>query len=208
MARYLDSVCRLCRREGVKLFLKGNRCLSDKCALDRRNYPPGQHGQRRVKLSEYGMQLREKQKGKRIYGIMERQFRNYFRTADRKKGVTGESLLQLLERRIDNVVYRLGFAPTRKLARQLVRHNHLTVNSRKVNIPSYMVKKGDIIEIREKSRDLEVIKNSLKEVDKRGVPAWLQLDSSSMKGVVQNLPTREEINLPLQEHLIVELYSK
>ncbi|MBI3599284.1 MAG: 30S ribosomal protein S4 [Nitrospinae bacterium] len=206
MARYRESVCRLCRREGIKLFLKGSRCLSDKCALDRRNYAPGQHGQNRVKLSEYGTQLREKQRGKRIYGIMERQFRNYFRIADRKKGITGEMLLQLLERRLDNVVYRLGLAPTRRLARQLVRHNHFAVNSRKVNIPSYLVKKGDIIEIRENSRDLRVVRDSLK--DTRGVPAWLQLDAPSMKGIVQNLPAREEINAPLQEHLIVELYSK
>lgn len=208
MARYRESVCRLCRREGIKLFLKGSRCLSDKCALERRNYAPGQHGQNRAKLSEYGTQLREKQKGKRIYGIMERQFRNYFRVADRKKGITGEVLLQLLERRLDNVVYRLGLAPTRRLARQLVRHNHFAVNSRKVNIPSYLVKKGDIIEVRENSRDLQVVKDSLKETDKRGVPAWLQLDAPSMKGIVQNLPVREEINAPLQEHLIVELYSK
>jgi small subunit ribosomal protein S4 len=206
LARYRESACRLCRREGIKLFLKGSRCLSDKCALDKRNYAPGQHGQNRVKLSEYGTQLREKQKGKRIYGIMERQFRNYFRIADRKKGITGEMLLQLLERRLDNVVYRLGLAPTRRLARQLVRHNHLAVNSRKVNIPSYLVKKGDIIELRENSRDLQVVRDSLK--DARGVPAWLQLDARSMKGIVQNLPVREEISAPLQEHLIVELYSK
>ncbi len=208
MARYRESVCRLCRREGIKLFLKGSRCLTDKCAVERRNYAPGQHGQSRIKLSEYGTQLREKQRGKRIYGIMERQFRNYFKIADRKKGITGEMLLQLLERRLDNVVYRLGLAPTRRLARQLVRHNHFAVNSRKVNIPSYLVKKGDTVEVREKSRDLQAVKNSLKETDKRGVPAWLQLDAPSLKGVVQNLPEREEINTPLQEHLIVELYSK
>ena len=208
MARYRDSVCRLCRREGEKLFLKGSRCLGDKCAIDKRNYAPGQHGQSRSKLSEYGTQLREKQKGKRIYGLMERQFRNYFRIADKKKGITGETLLQLLERRLDNVVYRLGFAPTRKLSRQLVGHNHVVVNNRKVNIPSYIVKKGDIIEVREKSRNLKVIKDSLKETEKKGIPAWLQLDSPFMKCVVMNLPTREEINIPLQEHLIVELYSK
>ena len=208
MARYRDSVCRLCRREGEKLFLKGSRCLGDKCAIDKRNYAPGQHGQSRSKLSEYGTQLREKQKGKRIYGLMERQFRNYFRIADKKKGITGETLLQLLERRLDNVVYRLGFAPTRKLSRQLVGHNHVVVNNRKVNIPSYIVKKGDIIEVREKSRNLKVIKDSLKETEKKGIPAWLQLDSPFMKCVVMNLPAREEINVPLQEHLIVELYSK
>lgn len=208
MARYRESVCRLCRREGVKLFLKGNRCLSDKCALDRRNYAPGQHGQKKTKLSEYGIQLREKQKGKRIYGIMERQFRNYFRMADKKKGITGDTLMQLLERRLDNVVYRLGFASTRRLARQLVKHNHFTVNSRKVNIPSYIVKRADIIEVKENSRSLQVIKDSLKDTDKRGIPAWLQLDPSSMKGIVQNLPAREEITVPLQEQLIVGLYSK
>jgi small subunit ribosomal protein S4 len=208
LARYKEAVCRLCRREGIKLFLKGNRCFSEKCGVSRRSYAPGQHGQSRSKLSAYGMQLREKQKGRRIYGIMERQFRNYFRIADKKKGITGENLLQSLERRLDNVVYKLGFAPAMRLARQLVRHNHFNVNNHRVNIPSYIVKKGDVIEVREGSRNLQVIKDSLKDVDKRGVPAWLQIDSSSMKGIVQNLPTREEINLPLKEELIVELYSK
>jgi small subunit ribosomal protein S4 len=208
VARYSDSVCRLCRREGEKLFLKGERCLSEKCSFDRRSYAPGQHGQARRKQSDYGIQLREKQKVKRIYGVLENQFRNYYHRAARQKGVTGENLLRLLERRLDNVVYRMGFAHSRNQARQLVRHNHLLVNGRKVNIPSYLVKQGDEVAVKEKSRKLEVIRSALERVDSRGVPSWLQVDREAMRGVVLSLPTREEIAHDIQEQLIVEFYSK
>jgi small subunit ribosomal protein S4 len=198
----------LCRRENLKLFLKGERCYTDKCAIDRRNYPPGQHGQARKKFSDYGAQLREKQKVRRLYGVLENQFRNIFKEADRRKGITGETLLSLLERRLDNTVYRLGFANSRNEARQLVRHNHLLVNQSKVNIPSYIVKLGDIIEVREKSKKIVHILEALEGVARRGVPQWLELDKEQLKGNVKALPTREEITIPIQEKLIVELYSK
>ncbi len=208
MARYTQSVCRLCRRENIKLFLKGERCYTEKCAFDRRNYPPGQHGQNRKKISDYGSQLREKQKVKRIYGVLENQFRNIFKEADRRKGITGENLLSLLERRLDNIVYRLGFASSRNEARQLVRHNHFLVNQTKVNIPSYLVNPGDVIEVREKSKKIARILDALEGMARRGVPQWLELDKEQMKGSVKALPTREDITFPIQEKLIVELYSK
>lgn len=208
MARYTNSVCRLCRRENLKLFLKGERCYTDKCAFERRNYPPGQHGQTRKKFSDYGAQLREKQKVKRMYGLLERQFRNLFKKADRQKGITGENLLVLLERRLDNTVYRLGFASSRNGARQLVRHNHFLVNKSKVNIPSYLVKPGDVIEVREKSKKMTRILEALEGVDRRGIPQWLELDKENMVGSVKALPTRQDITMPIQEKLIVELYSK
>ena len=208
MARYTKTNCRLCRRENLKLFLKGERCYTEKCAYDRRNYPPGQHGQSRKKFSDYGTQLREKQKVKRIYGILENQFRNIFKEADRQKGITGETLLALLERRLDNVIYRLGFANSRDEARQLVRHNHFLINQSKVNIPSYLVKPGDVIEIREKSKKIVRVLEALEGVARRGVPQWLELDKDQMKGSMKGLPSREEITLPIQEKLIVELYSK
>jgi small subunit ribosomal protein S4 len=208
LARYTKTNCRLCRRENLKLFLKGERCYTEKCAYDRRNYPPGQHGQGRKKFSDYGTQLREKQKVKRMYGILENQFRNIFKEADRQKGITGETLLVLLERRLDNIVYRLGFANSRDEARQLVRHNHFLVNQSKVNIASYLVKPGDVIELREKSKKVVRILEALEGVARRGVPQWLELDKDLMKGSVKGLPTREDITLPIQEKLIVELYSK
>ncbi|GFO66226.1 30S ribosomal protein S4 [Geomonas paludis] len=208
MARYTGPSCRLCRREGSELFLKGERCYTDKCAIKRRSYPPGQHGQGRIKVSDYGVQLREKQKVRRIYGILENQFRGYFETADRMKGVTGENLLFLLERRLDNVVYRLGFAASRDEARQLVRHSHFTLNGRKANIPSIQVKAGDVIQLREKSRKIAVITESLEAVVRRGIPQWLELDKDAFKGTVKTSPVREDITMPIQEQLIVELYSK
>jgi len=208
LARHTESVCRLCRRENLKLFLKGERCYTEKCAYDRRNYPPGQHGQDRKKFSDYGTQLREKQKVKRMYGILENQFRNIFKEADRQKGITGETLLSLLERRLDNIIYRLGFANSRNEARQLVRHNHFLVNQSKVNIPSYLVKPGDVIELREKSKKVVRILEALEGVARRGVPQWLELDKDQMKGSVKGLPTREDITIPIQEKLIVELFSK
>ena len=208
LARHTDSVCRLCRREGMKLFLKGERCYSEKCAITRRNYAPGQHGQRRPKPSEYGLQLREKQKVKRIYGVFERQFRSYFTRADRRKGVTGENLLLLLEQRLDSVVYRLGFASSRAQARQLVSHGHFMVNSRKVDIPSYLVKSGDVIQVRERSRTIEPIQMSLETVEQRGIPTWLELDKGEFKGIVHQFPSRDQLTIPIQEQLIVELYSK
>ena len=208
MARYTKSACRLCRRENLKLFLKGERCYTEKCAIDRRNYAPGQHGQNRRKFSDYGAQLREKQKVKRLYGLLENQFRNTFKEADRQKGITGEILLALLERRLDNAVYRLGFANSRDEARQLVRHSHFLVNQAKVNIPSYLVKPGDVIELREKSKKIVRILEALEGVARRGVPQWLELDKEQMKGSVKALPTREDITIPIQEKLIVELYSK
>ncbi len=208
MARYIDSVCKLCRREGMKLFLKGERCLSDKCAFERRSYGPGQHGQRQRKQTEYGLRLREKQKVKRLYGLLEKQFRNYYHQAARQKGITGENLLRLLERRLDNVVYRLGLAHSRKQARQLVRHNHLLVNDRRVNIPSFIVNQGDKVAVKEKSRKLEAFLTALERVDARGVPAWLEIDREQARGVVLNLPAREDIDQDIQEQLIIELYSK
>jgi small subunit ribosomal protein S4 len=208
LARYTKSACRLCRSENLKLFLKGERCYTEKCAIDRRNYAPGQHGQSRKKFSDYGAQLREKQKVKRLYGLLESQFRNTFKEADRQKGITGEVLLFLLERRLDNAVYRLGFANSRDEARQLVRHNHFSVNQSKVNIPSYLVKPGDVIEVREKSKKVVRIQEALEGVARRGIPQWLELDKDQMKGSVKSMPTREEITIPIQEKLIVELYSK
>jgi len=208
VARYTGPSCRLCRREGTKLFLKGDRCYSDKCAVERRNYPPGQHGQRRPKFSSYGEQLREKQKVKRIYGLLERQFRLTFERAERQRGITGANLLVLLERRLDNMVYRLGFAPSRAAARQLVTHGHFTVNGRKVNIPSYLVSPGDVIELKPSSRNIQMIQESLEAVVRRGVPSWLELDKEQFRGKVLALPTREELTMPVREQLIVELYSK
>ena len=192
----------------MELSLKGERCFTDKCAIKRRNYPPGQHGQGRVKVTDYGTQLREKQKVRRIYGILEKQFRGYFETADRMKGVTGENLLVLLETRLDNVVYRLGFASSRGEARILVRHSHFKVNGRKVNIPSFQVRPGSVIELREKSRAIACINESLDAVVRRGTPQWLELDKAAFKGVMKSVPVREDITMPIQEQLIVELYSK
>lgn len=208
MARYSDPVCRLCRREGMKLFLKGDRCFKDKCAIERRNYAPGQHGRRRSKVLGYGLQLREKQKVKRIYGILERQFRLYFKEAARRGGITGENLLRQLELRLDNVVYSLGFSSSRAQARQLVRHGHVEVNGRKLNIPSYQVRKGDSIQVREKSRKNDQVRQAVETAAGRGVPAWLQLNAEQFQGSVIDLPKREDIRLPIQENLIVELYSK
>jgi small subunit ribosomal protein S4 len=209
MARYIGPVCRLCRREGMKLFLKGERCYSEKCAIEKRNFAPGQHGKtRKSKLAGYGVQLREKQKVKRIYGVLEDQFRRYFEQAERTRGITGETLLQLLERRLDNVAYRLGFATSRPQARQLVRHGHFTVNGKKVDIPSFSVKPGDVIAVRQSSQKAPAILHALEEVKGRGVPEWLQFDPNALSGKIGSVPTREQINLPVQEQLIVELYSK
>ncbi len=208
MARNLDPKCRQCRREGEKLFLKGDKCFTDKCAIERRNYPPGQHGRRRSKLLGYGIQLREKQKVKRIYGLLERPFRLTFQRAERRKGITGANLLQELERRLDNVVYSLGFAASRAQARQLVCHGHVTVAARKVTIPSYRVSKGHVVAIKEKSRSNEQIKASVETARARGVPNWLDLSPETFSGTVLVLPSREDIKLPIQEQLIVELYSK
>jgi len=206
MARYVDSVCKLCRAEGMKLYLKGERCYN-KCAFDKRPVPPGVHAQSRRKQSEYGLQLREKQKAKRIYGVLEDQFRRYFEMAERMRGITGENLLQLLERRLDNVVYRIGFADSRAQARQLVRHGHIAVNGRKVDIPSYSVRPGDVISVKEKSRQLDVFK-ALQEKAPRTVPTWLQVDIENYTANVVSMPSREDIDIPIEEHLIVELYSK
>ena len=208
MARYLGPSCRLCRREGMQLYLKGDRCYTDKCGIERRHYPPGQHGQRRSKLSDYGLQLREKQKVKRIYGVLEKQFRGYFEKAERQKGVTGTNLLVFLERRLDNVVYRLGFANSRAQARQLVRHSQVQVNGSKVTLPSFLVKKGDVIQVAEKSRNKPLIRDALEAVARRGLPAWIDLAKEEAMGKIIMLPTREDITMPIQEHLIVELYSK
>jgi small subunit ribosomal protein S4 len=209
MARYIGPVCRLCRREGMKLFLKGERCYSEKCAIEKRNVPPGQHGRgRKAKLVGYGVQLREKQKVKRTYGVLENQFRRYFESADRQKGITGDLLLQMLERRMDNVIYRLGFATSRAQARQLVRHGHFTVNGRKVDIPSYQVRQGDVVAVKGASGQNVTIVHAMEEVKGRGIPEWLSFDAGSLSGRVASLPTRQQINLPFQEQLIVELYSK
>jgi small subunit ribosomal protein S4 len=209
MARYTGAVCRLCRREDMKLFLKGERCYTDKCGYERRSYPPGQHGQaRRRKRSDYGEQLREKQKVKRIYGIAERQFRGYYYKASRMKGVTGDNLIQLLERRLDNVVYRMGFASDHAEARQLVRHGHFKINGRRVNIPSYLVRSNDAVEVSEKSRTVGRIVEALGAVERRGVPRWIELDKDAFKGVVKTMPARDDVTLPIREQLIVELYSK
>ena len=209
MARYIGPVCRLCRREGMKLFLKGERCYTEKCAIEKRNMPPGQHGKlRKAKIVGYGLQLREKQKVKRIYGVLENQFRRYFETADRTRGITGETLLQLLERRMDNVVYRLGLATSRAQARQFVRHGHFTVNGRKVDVPSFSLKAGDTLTVRSTSAQNVAILHAMEEVKGRGIPDWLSFDAGALTGKVTSLPTREQINLPVQEQLIVELYSK
>ncbi|MBR3844290.1 MAG: 30S ribosomal protein S4 [Clostridia bacterium] len=207
MARYTGAVCRLCRREGQKLFLKGDRCYSGKCSLDRRAYAPGQHGQSRKKASEYGIQLRMKQKARRYYGVLESQFHHYFEIAERKAGVTGENLLRLLESRLDNVVYRCGWASSRPEARQLVVHNHFTVNGKKVNVPSYLVKAGDVIAICDKSRASEKIKAVVEACASRPKPEWISV-ADTMEAKIVNLPTREQIDVPIEEHLIVEFYSK
>ena len=208
MARYTDASCRLCRREGQKLFLKGDRCYTEKCAMVGRAYPPGMHGQGRSKTSEYGSQLREKQKAKRYYGLLESQFRSYFEMAERRPGQTGENLLSILETRLDNVVYRLGFAMSRAEARQLVSHGHITVNGKRVNIPSFLVKPGMIISLRERSRNLEKIKSNVEANAFRQPPKWLEYDANNMIVKVVGVPAREDIDLPIEEHLIVELYSK
>lgn len=208
MARYTGPSCRLCRRENLKLFLKGERCYTDKCAFERRQYPPGQHGQGRIKFSSYGEQLREKQKVKRVYGLLEKQFRLTFNRAARKRGITGDNLIAILESRFDNMVYRLGFAASRNDARQLIRHGHFTVNGIKVNIPSSMLKPGDVVQPREKSTKIEKIKESVETAKQRGVPAWLEIDVEKFEGKVVALPKRDEITMPMNEQLIVELYSR
>ncbi len=208
MARYTDSVCRLCRREGLKLFLKGERCYTDKCAIERRNYPPGVHGQGRTKFSEYAVQLREKQKVKRMYGLMERQFRRYFTLAERSRGITGETLLLLLEQRLDNMVYRMGFATSRAEARQLVRHGHFLVEGKKVDIPSYLVRPGQTVSVRERSRTVTRILEALEQAERRGVPDWLEIQREAFSARVRALPTRADLTMPINEKLVVELYSK
>ena len=208
MARYTDAVCRQCRREGQKLFLKGDRCYTDKCAMNKRAFAPGQHGQGRTKTSDYGQQLREKQKAKRFYGVLESQFRGYFEQAERRPGQTGENLLSILESRLDNVVYRLGFAMSRAEARQMVSHGHFTVTGRKVNIPSYQVKPGMIVALKESSRSLEKFKANVEANSFRPVPKWLEYDANNMMAKVTAVPARDDIDLPIEEHLIVELYSK
>lgn len=208
MARYTESLCRQCRREGLKLFLKGDRCYTDKCAFERRSYAPGQHGLRRKKFSDYGAQLREKQKVKRIYGVLESQFRKYFKMAEKMKGITGENLLILLERRLDNMVYRMGFANSRTQARQLVRHSHFSVNGRGTDIPSYLLKSGDVVALKEKSKKVKAITESIEAVERRRVPEWLSLEKDKLQARVMSMPTREQLTMPIQEQLIVELYSK
>jgi small subunit ribosomal protein S4 len=208
MARYTGPVCRLCRRENTKLYLKGERCYTDKCAFERRSFAPGQHGQSKKKMSEYGMQLREKQKARRIYGILENQFATYFEKADRQKGITGENLLVLLERRMDNVVFRLGFASSRIEARQLVRHGHFLVNGKRVDIPSFLVKVGDVITVAEKSKESAKFKEAVEALGQKSVPAWLELDVTAASGRVARYPHRDEIDIPVQEQMIVELYSR
>ena len=209
MARYIGPVCRLCRREDMKLFLKGDRCYTDKCGFERRAYAPGQHGQaRRKKASNYGEQLREKQKVKRLYGVAERQFRGYYYKASRMKGVTGENLLVLLERRLDNIVYRFGFASDHAEARQLVRHGHFLINGKSVDIPSYLVRSGDVVSVVEKSQKIKRIGESLASVDRRGVPQWLELEKEKFSGRVKAFPSRSDFTMPIREQLIVELYSK
>lgn len=208
MARYVGPVCKLCRREGAKLFLKGERCLTMKCEIERRNFPPGQHGQRRSKLSDYALQLREKQKMRRIYGLMERQFRNYFDLADRKKGVTGDELVRLLESRLDNVVYRMGFGASRRQARQLVSHGHVEVNGRRVNLPSYRVTVGDKVALRQKSRENPVIRNNLERALQRGMPEWIDFTPEAFTGAIVRMPAKDDAAIPVVEQLVVELYSK
>ena len=208
MGRYTGPVCKLCRREGLKLFLKGDRCFTLKCAIEKRNYPPGGHGQRRSKHSEYGLQLREKQKMKRLYGIQETQFRTYFRMAERQKGITGENLVRLLEQRLDNVVHRLGLGASRAQARMLIVHGHIRVNGRRVTIPSYLLRAGDVVEIQPASREMEAIKAALEGAKKRRVPSWLELDAANFTGTVRSLPSKDEMAIPVQEQLVVALYSK
>ena len=208
MARYRGSVCRLCRREGIKLYLKGSRCETEKCAVEKRAYPPGQHGQGRSKFSEYGVQLREKQKVKRIYGVLEKPFRNYFFAADKKKGVTGENLLQNLELRFDNVIYRMGLAPSRNAARQLVRHKHFTVNGKKMDVPSYILRQGDIITPNPNKSKKKPVNDAIANIKNKTLPEWLAFDTDSKQGIIQGMPTREDIKLPIEEQLIVELYSR
>ena len=209
MARYREALCRVCRREGVKLFLKGDRCYTEKCGVERRKYPPGQHGQRRTKLSEYAIQLREKQKVRNSYGmLMEKQFKKYFHKAERERGVTGEILLQYLERRLDNMVYRMGFAANRRQARQLISHRFFLVNGKLVNIPSFLVKVGDVVEVKEKGKQIPSIADSVSKALHRGIPGWIELDSEHLKGKVLHIPSRDEIAMPVQEQLVVELYSK
>ena len=208
MARYIGPVCRLCRREGLKLFLKGERCYTDKCAIERRAYPPGIHGQGHRKISDYGVQLREKQKVKRMYGLLEKQFRRYYHMASRMKGVTGENLISLLERRLDNAVYRAGFACNRTEARLLLRHGHFRLNGRKATIPSIQVRPGDVISVREKSAKLLRIQDALAGVDRRGFPMWLEVAKDDMKATIKALPARADVSAQIAEHLIVELYSK
>lgn len=209
MGRYIGPVCKLCRREKEKLFLKGSKCMTTKCPVERRGYVPGQHGQnRRSRLSDYGVQLREKQKIKRIYGLFEKQFRNYYKKADRMAGITGNNLILLLERRLDNIVYRLGFAPSRKAARQLITHRHFNVNGRIVNIPSYITDEGDLIEVRDKAKKMEVIHASMRRIKAENATPWLELDKANMLGRVIEIPEREQIPLEVKEHLVVELYSK
>jgi len=209
MAKYTEPVCRLCRREGQKLFLKGDRCYTNKCAIDRRAYAPGMHGQNRAKKpSEYGIQLREKQKARRIYGVLEKQFRGYFTKAAGQKGMTGENLLRLLERRLDNVVFRMGFASSRPEARQFVTHGHITVNGKRVDIASYLVKVGEVVSIKEKSKELNRIKELTETLKDKNVPAWLSLDVNTASGAVIKLPSREDVQIPIEEHLIVEKYSR
>jgi small subunit ribosomal protein S4 len=208
LARYRGSSCRLCRGEGIKLFLKGDRCYSDKCAFERRGYAPGEHGQMRRKKSDYGIQLREKQKLKRMFGLLEKQFKGYFEKGDRQKGVSGTNLLLLLEKRLDNMVYRIGFANSRNEARQLVRHSHFLVNGKKVNIPSYQIKVGDEIQVTEKSRKVGSILEAMDTVARRGIPQWIEFDKGGFKGTLKALPSREELAMPVQEQLVVEFYSK
>jgi small subunit ribosomal protein S4 len=203
-----NSVCKMCRRENMKLFLKGDRCFTDKCSFERRPYPPGQHGQSRLKFSEFALQLREKQKTKRYYGVYEKQFRKYFHEADRSRGVTGEQLLRLLETRLDNVVYSLGFAASRREARHLVKHNHFIVNGDKCNIPSYNVKKGDVVEVKTASRGVNKVMGAIESVKKREIPAWLEANHDAFKGTVKDMPTRENVTLPVEENMIVEYYSR
>ena len=208
MARYRGSVCRLCRREGIKLFLKGSRCETAKCAIEKRAYPPGQHGQGRKKFSEYGVQLREKQKVKRIYGVLEKQFRNYFFSADKKKGITGENLLQNLELRMDNVIFRMGLASSRSTARQLVCHGHFTVNGKKMDVPSYSLAQGDTIALNPNKVKKASVKNAIENIKGKTLPDWLSFDADSKQGIIQALPTREHVTMPIEEQLIVELYSR
>jgi small subunit ribosomal protein S4 len=208
MARYTEPLCKLCRREREKLFLKADRCFTEKCSVERRKYPPGQHGQRRGKLSDYGVQLREKQKVRHSYSVLEKQFRRYFSIAERRKGVTGEVLLQMLERRLDNMVFRMGFAANRRQGRQLVTHGFFMVNGRAVSIPSYIVRAGDVIEVKEKGRKLPAIEENISKAQHRGMPSWLEVEAEKFRGRVASIPTREEIPLPAQEQMIIELYSK